>query len=554
MKNKSRNELQSSYPRPSQRWLPAAVFLVSGSVLLFLVWGLPYWDDDYRHWLTPASAASWPSVLLAWISPVSVVTADWGFVDRPFQMLCFKLAYTIAGLNSAPLLVFKSVAAGGAVTMIYLWSLKLARSVPIAMVSALFYLTAPALTAAQVWICDFGAVSQFLFLFLAYLWWGQIESVNVDEATVQKRWLTSSAALTAATYLAFRCKADLKLLPPLIFTFLLVADRRKLAVMAPWLVALFFGSVPWSATGLSSVPPFLPGGLQSSNGWVWQRPSLGHVLELFWSQDLAPWTLEDSWTVATVPLSSLLWPILLFPGLIILVVGSLQIARQPTCRPRPREAVFIALWLMLMILGASALAPLPKFFRIRYGILLLAPLSIAAGAWLRAAWSIIENKRWRAVIGTLLATSLFGQLSLNMRRGIDYREKFGQMVTAVDKIYHAIDAPNSGAQTVALVGGFLPYAPWPGANHALAKPVSLGSALDLICGPERFTAGATLAVSWSPVMAPGMEFVGSFDGCHDGSLFERLIPCHIDEARVYLYRYRGVDPSGIASQCRQYAR
>src|SRR5262249_9792854 len=105
--------------------------------------------------------------------------------------------------------------------------------------------------------------------------------------------------------------------------------------------------------------------------------------------------------------------------------------------PQSRARLFVAIWFCIMLAGTSALPRLTDFFRVRYSILFLIPVTILLG-WIfsLAGESAPRLPRWALTGGVLL---LAAQAGINADRALAHRRELGHVMLSTDHVYAAIE-------------------------------------------------------------------------------------------------------------------
>ena len=422
--------------------------------------GLPYWDVDYAIHFSALQHQNLAHLLLTLISPVSADTRNWGFLDRTVQLIAYKLAYGIAGYDSWPILLVLTACYGGLGAVIYAWSRRLAPEGEThrwaGAAAAIFFLVAPGPVAALAWIADFAPVAELALLILTYRFWVMVEETPREwrgfpdlRERLQRRWLLRWILFALAAFLACKTKPDLRLLPVIAAAFVALTRFRHWRLFAMPLALLFLLAVPWNGALFHALPPFVPGSTGASEGFMWQPASLSRLREFLWSSN--PCSISDG----TLSLAGILGPFLLFGAVVFAIRkrpphGAMRALIET---PRGRAHLFVLIWFAVILAGASSLAPLNYFFRIRYGILTLVPVAILLGsllAWFSESWPALPQ--WAIAAGLVL----FGvQTMTNLNRSMHYRRQLGQVEMAVDRAYAFVSA-NYPNDPLALLPDFLP--------------------------------------------------------------------------------------------------
>jgi len=545
-----------------QRWLAwwaddpwRTAVLVAGLLFAGLIsQGLPYWDSDFSIYFQAIHSTGLGRLFREWISPISADTRNWGFLDRAVQLIAYKLSFLIAGYDSWPYLVLRVICYAGCGAMIYAWALRLGpaeRKIRwAAAAAAIFFLVAPGPIAALVWIADFAPVAECASLVLTYILWAEIEKTPHHwigfpklRDREQRRWLIRWIALTLAIYLGYKTKADLKLIPAVAAVFLALTRPRQWRLFLAPAALMFLLAVPWNGALFHSLPPFVPGSTGASEGFMWQPASLSRLEEFFWSSQ--SWSMTEG----TLSLAGVLGPFLLC-GAVVFTIWKRppsESTRALIQTPRGRAHLFVLIWFLAILTGASALAAINYFFRIRYGILTLVPVAILLGSlltWFAESWPALPQ--W-AISGGLV---LFGvQTMINLDRSVHYRRQLGQVEMAVDQAYAFVNAkyPND---PLALMPDYLPYAYRLDAASAIQHPDRLSNTADLAFDRN---AGRTTVLSWQ-AQSSLLREVAVFSGCSPAVLFDRLMPCSPGSG-VHVMRYNGPSwnpsvprPAGTANE------
>jgi len=537
----------------------------TGVLLSGLLWaaliqqGLPYWDADYANIFESVLAKPLSTHLLNLISPVSSDAANWGFMDRTAQFAFYSFSHLIAGFHTWPYLLLRILSLAGLGVAAYSWTLRLLpmhRSARAAAAAAsIFLMVAPGTTAAMVWLADFAPVTEFLLAWLALKIWLAIEETPPEWVAFstagpeRRKWLERWTLLTIATYFAYKTKADVKLLPPVAGLYLLIVRRKQWKLFLVPIGTMVALALPWSAQ-MGKLPPFLPGSGGSSTGWMWQPASLDRLTQYLWSD--TPYSFTFSLSHSPLSLAGLLGPFLLTA---VVMFGLWRLDqdrlarlkdRQPAeevddfATPERRALLFVAIWILAMLAGMSALPPIPDYFRIRYSILVFPPLCIllgwGLGHFLEAcrADARFRLNRVAALAFVLLCALQFG---INVSRSLHYRRELGGLEIAVDKAYTQIDRNDSGSE-VAVLPGFLPYSWQPDHPSPLRHLVAAQTSAGLGPGHQP---GKTLLLAWHASLDEQVDMIGVYPGCTAGIVFDLVMPCDTGYG-VYVMRYIGVDP------------
>lgn len=455
--------------------------------------GLPLWDDDYTSWLRPAMEKSFAAIMAEIVSPVSTQAHTWGFNERPCQLLYYKLCYSVSGYNSWFYWLLKSLALGTLLWAFHRWASRLVpptrwgRSVAAGVTVLL--LLAPCTTAAFLWHADFEPVSATWFLLCAGAVWRMIEA---DERGA-KPWIL----IIVATYLGYKSKATLKLLPVIAGAYSLLRGRPRMLIPLSLMALL---AVPWSRQVLST-PPFLRKEGNDLPGWMWTFPSLQRLEAFFWNTDIG--TLGDWLNFPTLSLAGVLGPLLLLP--LAFVAWPPRITED---RVRRRAALFVALWALVATAAVTVLPELAYTFRIRYGLILMVPFGLLL-TWMMGRMESMGRPVLATAAGLLLLQS-----GINLHRALAYRARLGPVMEVVDAAYTRVSELDPERQLYLV--GVLSYDWHPDAPPVIARRIRVDRW-------EQATGSGSLVLSWEPP-PPTLRYLGTIPSLDTGNLFDRLYP------------------------------
>jgi hypothetical protein len=293
---------------------------------------------------------------------------------------------------------------------------------------------------------------------------------------------------------------------------------------------------------MATLPPFLPGSSGSSTGWIWQPGSLSHLVDFLWSFE--PYSFSASLHSGTLSLAGTLGPFLLLALALFVAWDTNLFKKIPWTAHATREdraRIFVLLWLAVILTGASALPAINYFFRIRYAILPLVPVSILLG-WLLYRFDKSRERmpRWAAAA---FAALLIVQSGVNFSRSVSFRRSMGQVMIAVDQVYERINTafPNDD---LVLMPDFLPYAYREGAAKTFQHMDSIAGTGDLLL---RHPPDRTSVLSWEASLWERLDLSARFSGCRPNTLFDRFVPC-APGSGAFLMRYIGPDLSFITAE------
>lgn len=510
----------------------------------FISQGLPYWDVDFTNFFSVTLNRSLGQLVGDLLSPVSRDPENWGFMDRVVQMLVYKISYSIAGYNSWPYLLFRCFSYGFLAFFTYVWSLRLVPGSSsgrrAAFAAATFFVIAPGPTAALVWLGDIAVTAEALFLYLTFVIWDEIERTPPEwtsflriPADRRARWAGKWLLLVFLVYIGYKTKADLKLIPVIMGSYVLLLRRGQWKTFLLPVAGMLIMAAPWNPEVFRKPPPFMPGAQGSSTSWMFQGAKIGHVAQFLWSGQ--PYSIKETFhSAGTTSLAGLLGPFLL-TGIAAFLIWRFSRGDQfnPLAHETPadRARIFVMLWAGAMIAATSALPQINEFFQIRYTILTLLPVSLLL-AWIfgQFALEVPDLPGWALAAG--LALLLFQDAS-SLCRSIVHRSELGGVTIAVDQTYNYIDH-NFPDDELALLPGVLPYD-----YHADSVVIHRRDPLSQISDITRHRPGHTVVIGWEPASQPQLPLIRSFTGCGDAFLFNAaarfLDPC--DAKKIAVMRY-----------------
>jgi hypothetical protein len=518
---------------------------------LFLTQGLPYWDDDFTSWFWKVEGRSLLSLLAEWIWPVSTQPEHWGFNERPAQAFLYKLLFLLAGYDAAPAFFLKSAAFAWVGWRIAALSSLLSGGTSLsgraawgAAGAAFLFYTAPGPVAALILQQDFAPYAALANLILLEWIFHSIEATprawrgipSFSDPGVRK-WMSRWLLIALCTYLAYKTKADVKLIAPLTVFYVALVRRAQWAYFALPLGLMLLLAVPWGPGIFSKLPPFVPGSGGSEVNWMFQEARLSRVFSYLWSNEPVNWA--RFWRDAPLSLAAVLGPFALLPAAVF-AVYRIQGDDHPLLRWRQsvsgRAWVFFFLWWCGVLLATGALSDINFTFRIRYGILTVVPTLILLGG----LWQLLlrESEQRPGKVGQWLLLGLALQVGMNVLRSVQYRRDMGSVMVAVDQAYSWVARHAQSGSRLLLSPDFRPYDYRPGAPALFRERVQLSSTSEFA---GRTQPGQALTVSWSPSLWPEVELLHRAPGCQSWNLFDALWPCD-PGGGAFVMRWIGPQP------------
>jgi hypothetical protein len=522
--------------------------VVFGFILaFFFAQGMPLWDDDFTSWAWKVKDKTLLQTFLEILSPISTQPQFWGFNERPIQALLYQLFYRVSGYDSWSYYLYKDLIYGALGGMIYIWGRRLTPPTTggkiASAAAAIFFMVAPGPIEAHIMHQDLATTAELLFLILTYFMWSEVEKTPGDwthfpspRHPEQRHWMVRWFILSFLVYLGYKSKADLKLIPLILTGYILVTRRKQWRLFAwpiPWMLLL---AVPWGFSIFKQLPPFVPGSQGSPIGWMFQPASFSRVKDFIWISSFKDWFTNFSSPTLSIPM-------ILGPYLLLAILGFVfwQASRvsgkfgQKLESPRNRAWLFAAVWFLLILTAASALPEINYFFRIRYGILPLVPMSLLL-AWVFGRLADASARMWKVVVGVCVLVVVV-QVGINFRRSVSVRRSLGPVMVSVDDAYQYFST-HSAYSDLTLVPEFNSYDYRPDAPESIRRRVRLNNLTDLDRG---FVPFRTYVIGWEPSLWEKVEVVERFTGCSGSVLFDRIFPCELKSGTVMM-RYIGVDP------------
>lgn len=507
---------------------------------LFLTQGLTLWDDDFTSWIKRyVDRPSW-RLLIDVISPFSTQSESWGFNERPIQALLYRLAALFSGDRAWAFFLLKSLTLVAMGLGVAAWVLHLTREqtrspVP-ALLSAIWVSVSGATGAALVWHPDYAPLAEAWFLAGGLLLWSLTEHARSGGTISARQWI-AAAAFVAVGY---KSKADLKLLPAIWATYVLMLPELR-QQWRRWILPasiLVIYAIPWGPQIFVRLPPFVPGSGGSSVGWMWQPASMDRLKDFFWLRE--NWDLSERFLAPTLALG---WNLgfLLPAGMVFLVwrTGGV-LDRVPWLRlthPSDRARLWVLIWLVWMTVAVTALPAINYTFRVRYGILLWVPVTLLLGSALGFVVEAWRTRRMPVWLKAVLVSAFALQLGLNGWKAMRARRDLGAVMVAVDRAYRAVDE-RYPLERLVWMPDFRPYDSRPASSRAVREAVWLKANEDI--RGQTQAGRVTVALSWSASFWEEIDFEERFTGCPGGVLFDFVFPCRLGDG-AFLYRYIGRD-------------
>lgn len=496
-----------------------AVFMYSG----FFLQGLRLFDNDYNICLVNAHKYSLPTVLWQIFDPV---LKDWNAEFRPTQTLIFKALYSLFEYEASGYYYFKSfmLALFSAVYFVFLRSYL--KNSAVALFSALFLAAASSTFTSLRWVSDLVIVSEFLAL-LVYALFLHLET---RENPSKIRLFVCLALMVILTLVCDRTRASGKLIPGILFFYIIVYDWRKLRRYGVAIVLMVISVLPWKVL-LNNPAPFLSADPGTVKIHVWQPASIEKFWTLF-GGDFEPLSLFYS---SHTPISVL--AIIGFP----LIYAFILAAAVLIVRRAPFQAgdKFLTVWAAVNALSLMSYPTLPSYFQARYAISVLAPLIPLVLLTIYRAAQPVSRHKW---IPALLITTLVAvQVCFHGYHTFRARNGAATFMIASDKLREYIADNYRNSLFFYQYFPVLAYRPTDDGNQFFDKNV----------------VGFATAVYNSRISNSPLYIASPFEFSDRAAKLEKIIPGKSEslydrtfnsgdhqyyETTLYLYRYLPVSP------------
>jgi len=324
----------------------------------FFLQGLRLFDNDYNQWLTFAREYSLSTVLWQIFNPV---LAEWNVDFRPVQTLTFKALFALFEYNASGYYFFKSLMLGLFSAAYFLFLRHHLHNMIVAAISAVFLIVASSTFTSLYWVSDFVIVSEFfaLLVFALFL------HLETDDKSSRGKAIAYLALMVLLTIICDRTKANGKLIPGILFLYIVLFDWRKLKRYGIPIILMVLVVLPWPVL-ITDPAPFLFVKGSAPPAYAWQPASLNKLWTLF-AGDFAPFSLLYS---KYPPISVM--AILGFPLVYLGSAGAVFLLYRKTAVPMAVR--FMLVWAVVNIAALMSYPALPQHFQARYAISSLVPL------------------------------------------------------------------------------------------------------------------------------------------------------------------------------------
>ncbi len=495
------------------------VGLAAAAIAFFFSLGLPLWDDDYSQWLAQANAGIF-ELIKRLLLPYTSEPQAWGFSDRPMQVLIYRVLNLVFGTWGAGFFFVKSLTYGALCGLLFGWMNRAGadRLASLAAV-ALFALSTNAI-ASLVRHSDFGIYAQLALAGILCYSFAFIERGPASRHVYRKGLGGLPPAFTrfllvffVSVYFGSKIRADVRLAPLILLTFLFVYRREKFFVyLAPFGVT-FLATLPWSPVFFKHLPPFVPGA-SGYEGTTFSAFNVGRLFEFL---------IGDAFSLSSAPLS-------VFGGFGILIAVLLAaygvfLLYQERLKIPGEDTGFFLIWFAFALIGCTMLGRQARVHELRYTLVLLVPAALLCSVFLTSGFQEFARFGW---LRPALVAAVVLQCGVHFYRDAVHRREMGRTMIAVDQIYRTVEEKFANAKFVTWPG-FASYGYRDSAAPALKERKSLANADEF----NKYPQDVTYAVSWSSSLDPRFSLAAGATGCGK-NLFDWLFPCTAMDGAVLL--------------------
>jgi len=410
------SERQPDVHNRLQHVVPIGIFLAAFFYSSFFLQGLRLFDNDYNQWLRYAREYSFPSILGQIFNPILY---DWNVDFRPTEILIFKGLFSFFGYAAPGYYYFKSLLLAIFAATYFVFLRRYLDNVAIAALSALFVIVAESSFASLMWVSDFAVLSELLALIV----YGIFLHLEATQDTPNRVLIFSLASIAIVTLICDRTKANGKLIPAVLFLYVIASDWRKLKKYGWALAVMVITILPWKVL-IDNPAPFLYAKGGTVKPYAWQPASLVQFWNLF-GADFQPWSLIHS---GHPPVSVL--GIIGFPILYAFIVAMFILKLQPIHVDNTVRLLII--WAFINIAALASYPSLPVHFQARYAIGVLVPtIPLLLLAISNAAYSMSKDMR---IAQTVMAVLMTTPIALHCYYTFQARNDFPTLMIASDTL------------------------------------------------------------------------------------------------------------------------
>jgi hypothetical protein len=420
--------MKSVFRRKKTHLLAVGIGLLSFAYSSFFLQGIRLFDNDYNQWITWAREDPLTKTLSQTFNPI---LAEWNIQFRPFQVLVFKVLFPLFGYDASGYYYLKSFLLAVFCVVYFFFLRRFLQNTTIAALSALLLALSSSTFTSFYWVSDFIILSEILAL-LVYALFLRLELRQAPPRRFAV--LAIFALMFLLTLLCDRTKANGKLIPAILFFYIVLIDWRKLKRYGLVLVLMLFVVVPVKEIIKNPIPQFIHASSERSvEVFSWQ-PASWEKFWLLFGQDFEPFSLRYLSYPPISILAILGFPIVYGAGFALLVVLGRHFRREKTesairtlieARKTPigQVVVFLSMWALVNVAALASYPTLPQHFQARYAISVLIPL-VPLLLWLIYRATIIvapsKNRLPAIIVSILVGTQLLFHANYTYRMRNDF--------------------------------------------------------------------------------------------------------------------------------------
>jgi hypothetical protein len=175
---------------------------------------------------------------------VNIFKTRIGAYDRPVRDLIWKARYHIFGMNASGYQFISVLFFGLLIWMIYAFCERFFNSSIFGILASLFYIFSPPLWQLIPCLEEISVLQELLVIVPFYLFLGYYLKTNTQAKVNTKTFLINNLAILFFSLLAIQTKGSAKIILPVLFTFVLIDDRKRIRSYVWLFLALALISAP----------------------------------------------------------------------------------------------------------------------------------------------------------------------------------------------------------------------------------------------------------------------------------------------------------------------
>ncbi len=522
----------------------AAIFIAVLIYMYFFLEGLRLFDSDYYQWIKPAISEPFFKSAGDFLNPVLF---DWNINFRPFQVFIYKGLFSLFGYEANGYFFFKAFITGLLSLAYFFFILRYLKNFAVAAASALFIGISSSTYTSLFWVSDFVVVSELITLCVYAVF---LELDLSDKPRKAMKTAVTLVIIVILTIIADRTKANAKLIPGIIFLYLILTGPKRLYRYWPALVAMGLSLVPVAKILKSPVPTFIyaePGTVTPAS---WQPASIEKFWRLF-GAGFEPLSFTYK-THPPISILSIIGFVLLYAFLIAAVfliykkVKTRKSAGSASLRDTLKEnkaIVFFFSWAAINLLAMLSYPELPDYFQARYAISFFIPAIPLVFLTVYSAASLIGDRTGGTggggggrTGGAILALLLIVHLCFHSYQTFRVRNNFPTLMIASDTLREYVSSTYKGRHFYYLR---LPNYYYRVDDKSDNKFISSFKEPNIIVAAKKFGIRPNdfLLISFEQIDDPTLLLIREFPGI-SGAHFDRLFNSGVSKRnRTTFYLY-----------------